>query len=81
MANHHRINILLLLASRNGDTVENLARELQANFKTISQHTRYLAQAGLLRKRYRGRSVLNTLSPYGNAVARFIRDFQRIGDL
>jgi len=76
ISNHHRISILLLVDS-NGDLgVEDIAGRLDANFKTISQHTRYLVQAGLLEKRYKGRMVVNSLSPYGKLFAQFIKKFQ-----
>lgn len=81
MANHHRINILLLVSIRQGITWHNIAKQLHANFKTISQHTRYLTQAGLLTKKYLGRKVKNTLSPYGEIFVRFIKDFQKVGRL
>ena len=62
-ANHRRIAILLAVEKSEGITVEALAGALAANFKTISQHTRSLVQAGLLNKQYRGRRVAHTLSP------------------
>jgi len=76
IANHYRIAILLLVRKADGYTVEDLTKALDANFKTISQHTRSLVQAGLLNKKYRGRQVLHSLSPYGNYIVRFIENFQ-----
>src|SRR5437899_9256022 len=78
MANHYRIDILLLVDREEGITVEKIAERLDANFKNISQHTRYLLHAGLLNKRYSGRSVAHSLSPYGKIFAKFIREFQKI---
>ena len=74
-ANHRRIDILFAVERSEGITVEKIARELQANFKTISQHTRSLVQAGLLNKKYRGREVEHSLSPYGRMFIRFMKTF------
>ena len=76
IANHHRIDILLLIDKVDGITVEDLAEGLKANFKTISEHTRRLVQAGLVNKHYRGRLVEHSLSPYGKQFIKFISTFQ-----
>ncbi|MGC9031671.1 MAG: ArsR/SmtB family transcription factor [Minisyncoccia bacterium] len=65
VANHYRIEILLLVSKNPGMSVEEIAEKLDKNFKTISEHTRRLVQAGLLNKRYLGRNVVHSLSPYG----------------
>ena len=75
-ANHHRINILLLVSRTSDITVEGIAKGLNKNFKTISEHTRRLVQAGLLNKKYQGRSVIHSLSPYGERFIKFIKTFQ-----
>jgi len=75
-ANHRRIDILSLVDKNNGITVEEIADALKANFKTISQHTRSLAQAGLLNKKYLGRKVTHSLSPYGKLFLKFMKTFQ-----
>ena len=74
-ANHRRIEILLLVAKEEGITLEKIAENLNCNFKTISDHTRRLAQAGLLNKKYSGRSVNHSLSPYGKEFVKFIKTF------
>jgi len=79
MANHHRINILLLVGRENNLSVDQLAKSLGANFKTISQHTRYLVQAGLIQKHYEWNKVMHELSPYGRFIVRFIKEFQKFG--
>jgi len=76
IGNHYRIEILLLVESNPGITVWDIADALKANRKTISQHTRYLVQAGLMHKRYKGRNVEHTLSPYGKMLSRFIKLFK-----
>ena len=75
-ANHHRIDILLLVSKNPDITPEGIAENLDKNFKTISEHTRRLVQAGLLNKKYRGRSVIHSLSPYGEKFVEFIKTFQ-----
>jgi predicted transcriptional regulator len=78
IANHWRIAILLLVDKNEGLSVDQIAQELEGNFKTISQHTRYLVQAGLLQKQYQGRRVIHFLSPYGKTIVNFIKSFQSI---
>jgi predicted transcriptional regulator len=74
-ANHRRIAILLAVEQNAGMAVADLALTLGANFKTISQHTRALVQAGLMNKKYRGRQVAHFLSPYGQAFLKFMKTF------
>ena len=75
VANHRRIDILFLVAENKGISVDEIAEYLKCNLKTISEHTRRLAQAGLVNKQYRGRSVMHTLSPYGIVFYRFLKKF------
>ena len=74
-ANHRRLDILRLIAKRQGLTLEEIAEVLNCNFKTISEHTRRLVQAGLLNKKYQGRSVIHSLSPYGKMFIKFMKKF------
>lgn len=76
IANHRRIDILLVVCEADGITLEGISDKLQSNFKTISEHTRRLVQAGLLNKKYRGREVTHSLSPYGHRFVKFIITFQ-----
>jgi DNA-binding transcriptional ArsR family regulator len=77
MANHYRIEILLLIAERDGISLEDIVETLKANEKTIGEHTRRLYHAGLLNKKYRGKFVEHTLSPYGKTFVRFLQSFQK----
>ena len=77
MANHYRIEILLLLAERDGKTLNDIVEKLGANEKTIGEHTRRLYLAGLVNKKYRGKFVEHTLSPYGKTFVRFLKSFQQ----
>ena len=74
-ANHRRISILTIVDRREGITVEEIADALEANFKTVSQHTKSLVNAGLMNKKYRGRQVTHALSPYGKSFLKFMRTF------
>lgn len=76
MANHYRIDILLIVAKRAGITLGDIIETLGANEKTIGEHTRRLCHAGLLDKRYRGKFVEHRLSPYGKTFVRFLQSFQ-----
>ena len=76
VANHHRIDILFLIATNDGVTVEEIADSLQCNVKTVSEHTRRLVQAGFVEKKYRGRTVCHSLSPYGKIFRVFLTTFQ-----
>ncbi len=75
VANHRRLEILLLVAENGGITLEEIAGTLKCNIKTMSEHTRRLVQAGLLNKKYQGRAVAHSLSPYGKNFVRFIKTF------
>lgn len=77
MANHYRIDILLLVAEHGGITLEDIVETLGANDKTIGEHTRRLLQAGLINKKYRGKFVEHTLSPYGKTFAHFLKLFRQ----
>ena len=75
VANHRRLEILAIVAKNDGITLDSIARMLGCNIKTVSEHTKKLVQAGLLNKKYRGREVAHSLSPYGNRFLQFIKTF------
>ena len=77
MANHYRIAILLFIARHPDATLEDIIDGVRANEKTIGEHSRRLYVAGLISKRYQGRYVLHSLSPYGKLFAGFLQSFQR----
>ena len=77
MSNHYRIDILLLIAESEAITLEDIIKTIGANEKTLGEHTRRLYQAGLINKKYRGKFVEHTLSPYGKVFARFLKTFQQ----
>ncbi len=75
VANHHRIAILCLIEKEGGMTLDAITQALKTNFKTMSEHTRKLVLAGLLEKKYKGRAVIHTLSPYGKKLVFFLKTF------
>jgi len=74
-ANHRRIEILLLVLKNPGISLDEISESLNCNFKTISEHTRRLVQAGLLNKNYMGNMVEHRVSPYGKMFCDFISKF------
>ena len=78
MANHYRIEILLLIAKHQPITLDSIVKTIGANDRTIGEHTRRLYIAGLVNKKYRGRYVEHVLSPYGKIFVRFLESFQQI---
>ena len=76
VANHHRIAILLLVAERGLITLEDIVETLNANEKTLGEHTRRLYLAGLINKDYKGKFVEHSLSPYGRVFVQFLKSFQ-----
>jgi len=78
MANHYRIEILLVVARHPGITLEEIIEDLKANEKTIGEHTRRLYQAGLINKKYQGKFVVHELSPYGKVFADFLKSFRSL---
>jgi len=79
VANHRRIEILLLVARRTEIIQEDIIEELKGNQKTISEHIRRLYYAGLIDKTYAGRAVQHTLTPYGETFVKFIESFSTSG--
>lgn len=78
VANHYRIEILLLIAEQPKITLDSIVKTLKANEKTIGEHARRLYGAGLIDKKYCGASVEHSLSPYGRTFVRFLKAFQTI---
>lgn len=76
MANHYRIAILLLIAENKKITLQAIVEKLNANEKTIGEHTRRLVVAGLINKEYKGNFVTHSLSPYGKMFVDFLKKFQ-----
>ena len=75
IANHWRVDILLAVAKNDGITLDHISDATDCNIKATSEHARRLTQAGLLTKKYIGRNVAHSLSPYGKIFVAFIKTF------
>lgn len=75
-ANHRRIEILMLLRDKPELSVLEIADTLGVNFKTISEHTRRLAIAGLVLKRSDGTSIRHALTYVGISILKFLRTLE-----
>jgi predicted transcriptional regulator len=64
-ANHRRIDILCVVFQIPNITVEGIAEKLNCDFQVVAVHTQKLSRAGLIYKKYIGRAVAHTISPYG----------------
>ena len=71
-ANHRRIQILLLIKEKRCLSLFAIQDLTAASRQAVCEHTRRLALAGLIRKRYRGREVHHTLAPLGHRVLSFL---------
>lgn len=72
-ANHRRIEILELLARKPEMSVAEIADKTGSNFKTVSEHIRKMAVAGLLMKRSDGVNVRHKLTKRGESILIFLR--------
>ena len=75
VANHWRVEIVFLIGENPGINLEDIAEKLKGNLRTISEHTRKLTNAGLIRKKYQGLFVNHTLSPYGEKMVEILKKF------
>jgi len=75
-ANHRRIEIMMLLNKSPELSVMEIARNLNINFKTASEHIRRLAIPGLVMKRNEGNAVRHTLSDLGLSILKFLRTLE-----
>jgi len=75
-ANHRRIQILDLLQHKPELSIFDIAEELSINFKTVSEHVRRLALAGLVLKRNEGAAVRHKLTNRAHNVLKFLRTLE-----
>ena len=73
LANHNRIKILLALDKEPGMTLFNIADEIKAGFRNVSEHSRKLVAGGLITKKYKGQAVEHRLTQRGKEALRFCR--------
>ncbi|OGY99561.1 MAG: hypothetical protein A2945_02865 [Candidatus Liptonbacteria bacterium RIFCSPLOWO2_01_FULL_52_25] len=75
-ANHRRIEVLDLLEKHPELSVIQISEKLRVNFKTVADHVRRLAIAGLLMKRSEGASVRHKLTSRGAHILKFLRTLE-----
>ena len=78
IANHWRISALILLSENKSLSLHRIAETLGANFYTMAEHLNRLDKAGLINKKYKGREVHHSLSPYGKKFQAFIKLAQKL---
>ena len=72
-ANHRRIEILMLLGSNPSVDLTQIANRIGIQFKTCHEHSRRLAEAGLVSKQPKGRRVEHSITPLGRRVLSFLK--------
>jgi len=72
VANHFRVEILVVLKNHPEYSLSEIAEDLKCNFRTISEHVRKMAHAGLVMKRNEGLTVHHRLTALGEHVLRFL---------
>ncbi|OGY62276.1 MAG: hypothetical protein A2745_00525 [Candidatus Harrisonbacteria bacterium RIFCSPHIGHO2_01_FULL_44_13] len=75
-SNHRRIEVLRLLEKQPDLSLFEISETLNVNFKTIGEHVRRLAQAGLVWKRNDAKAVRHTLSDLGKLILTFLRTLE-----
>ncbi|MEK7137907.1 MAG: winged helix-turn-helix domain-containing protein [Patescibacteria group bacterium] len=76
LANHRRIEVALLLEKTPELSVLEIADALKTNFKTISEHIRRMAIAGLVMKRNDANAVRHALTSRAKSILKFLRTLE-----
>lgn len=77
-ANGHRISIMSMLGKTSGLSVSSLADVLGVSFRTASEHSQRLEEAGLVAKKRRGQQVEHQLTPLGRRSLRYLKDLREL---
>ncbi len=72
-ANHRRIQILEILQKKPELSVDEIATFLDISYKTVADHVRRLAIAGLVLKRNQDVSVRHRLTDRAQSILKFLR--------
>lgn len=75
-ANHRRIQILEILQRRPELSVDEIATFLDISYKTVADHVRRLAIAGLVLKRNQDVSVRHRLTDRARFILKFLRTLE-----
>ncbi|MEX0933954.1 MAG: winged helix-turn-helix domain-containing protein [Candidatus Paceibacterota bacterium] len=68
VANHRRLEIVLLLAKKDNLSTDEIVEELNAPYQTVTQHLHKLVSTGLVDSYREGVIVRYTPSPYGKSI-------------
>jgi predicted transcriptional regulator len=71
-SSHRRIQILFILKKTPELSVDEVADELDINFRTASEHIRRLAISGLVIKRNAGNSVRHKITKRAESILKFL---------
>jgi DNA-binding transcriptional ArsR family regulator len=71
VAHRHRIRALFALDKGTPLTLEELSIVLETDYRNAGQHVRKMHRAGLIDKRYRGHSVLHSITEEGRRFISF----------
>lgn len=75
-ANHRRIQILEILKKKPELSVDEIATFLDCSYKTVADHVRRLAIAGLVLKRNQDVSVRHRNTDRAEAILKFLRTLE-----
>lgn len=73
ISNHHRISILETLGKESGLSVDDICQKLTVSFVTTSSHLQKMTNSGLIKKKYKGRQVVHSLTTRGKNILTFLR--------
>ena len=66
---------MLLISEKPAITLDEIVKVMKANYYTIAEHVNRLKSAGLIIKKYQGRFVGHSLSPYGEKMVKILKGF------
>lgn len=75
-ANHRRIQIMEILKKKPEMSVDEIATFLDISYKTVADHVRRLAIAGLVLKRNQDVSVRHRLTDRAEFILKFLRTLE-----
>ena len=75
-SNHRSIEIMVLLEKEPELSLIEVSEKLRVNFKTVSEHIRRLAIAGLVMKRNDGSAVRHALTDRAKSTLKFLRTLE-----
>ncbi len=77
VSSYRRIEIIILVQKNPSITLDKISENLDANYKTISDHVSRLVRSGLISRKQKGINAEYILTPYGKIFSDFIYDFSQ----